>query len=71
MIKPGHELNTSTLASPNSGKQERTYSLPSAGQVHQSMPMSPNIAMNQIASPKSYNTQLAPQRQSINEVLKS
>lgn len=71
MIKPGHDLNSSGLTSPTGGKQDRTYSLPSAGQVHQSMPMSPQIAMNSIGSPKSYNTQIAPQRQSINEVLKS
>ena len=73
MMKPGYESNTGphstthghgNVSSRGNGKgQDRTYSLPSAGhgQVHQSMPMSPNMAMNQIASPKSMNHPL-PQR---------
>ena len=67
MIKPGLDPNQNG-ATPNSGnntgrnpgKQDRTYSLPSAGQVHQSMPMSLNLAMNTIGSPKNYNTQIVP-----------
>ena len=54
----------------NNNKQERTYSLPSAGHVHQSMPLSPNIAMQSITSPKSLNHPVN-QRQSINDALKN
>ena len=54
----------------NNSKNERTYSLPSAGHVHQSMPLSPNLAMQSIGSPKSLNHP-ANQRQSINDALKS
>ena len=42
----------------NNSKQDRTYSLPSAGHVHQSMPLSPNLAMQSITSPKSLNNQV-------------
>jgi hypothetical protein len=38
MIKPGNDLNAITPTGNNTsraaGKQDRTYSLPSAGQVH-------------------------------------
>ena len=74
MMKPGYENqgqphSTSHVGghgqvSSRGGKgQERTYSLPSAGHnaVHQSMPMSPNLAINSIASPKGMNHPL-PQR---------
>ena len=77
MIKPSHDSiqngstpNSGNNTTRNPGKVDRTYSLPSAGQVHQSMPMSPNLAMNSIGSPKNYNAQIVPQRQSINDVLK-
>jgi len=67
MIKPNHD---SSQTPSGNNKQDRTYSLPSAGQVHQSMPMSPNsLAMTSLSSPK-YNTQIVPQRQSINEAIK-
>lgn len=55
----------------NNAKQERTYSLPSAGHVHQSMPLSPNMAMQQIGSPKNLTHPSMNQRQSINDALKS
>ncbi len=61
--------NTGTNRAGNA-KQERTYSLPSAGHVHQSMPLSPNIAMQSITSPKNLNHPVN-QRQSINDALKS
>lgn len=72
MQKPGQENHTGSNTSTNraNAKQERTYSLPSAGHVHQSMPLSPNMAMQTITSPKSLNHQVN-QRQSINETLKS
>lgn len=59
MQKPGQDgmmsgSNSGTNRGVN-GKQERTYSLPSAGHVHQSMPLSPNMAMQSITSPKSLN----------------
>ena len=74
MQKPGHDgmnsgSNTGTNRAGNA-KQERTYSLPSAGHVHQSMPLSPNIAMQSITSPKNLNHPVN-QRQSINDALKS
>ena len=59
MMKPGYENQSGPHSTTNAGHggvssrgggkgQERTYSLPSAGhsQVHQSMPMSPNMAIN-------------------------
>ena len=36
--------NNRTNNNAAAAKQERTYSLPSASHVHQSMPLSPNIA---------------------------
>ena len=73
MQKPGQDnLNSGATSGTNRGnpKQERTYSLPSAGHVHQSMPLSPNMAMQSIGSPKSLNHPVN-QRQSINDALKS
>jgi hypothetical protein len=59
MQKPGQDgINSGSNTGTNRGgnaKQERTYSLPSAGHVHQSMPLSPNMAMQSITSPKSLN----------------
>ena len=49
MQKPGQDgINSGSNTGTNRGgnaKQERTYSLPSAGHVHPSMPLSPNMAM--------------------------
>ena len=74
MQKPGQEgLNSGSNTGTNragNAKQDRTYSLPSAGHVHQSMPLSPNLAMQSITSPKSLNHPVN-QRQSINDALKS
>ena len=74
MQKPGQDgmmngSNSGTNRGGN-GKQERTYSLPSAGHVHQSMPLSPNMAMQSIKSPQSLNHPVN-QRQSINDALKT
>lgn len=60
MQKPGQEgigvgSNTGSNRANNAAKQERTYSLPSASHVHQSMPLSPNLTMQTITSPKNGN----------------
>ena len=72
MQKPGQDGHggSNTGTNRNNAKQERTYSLPSAGHVHQSMPLSPNMAMQSITSPKSLNHPVN-QRQSINDALKN
>ena len=76
MMKPNQEsvqnnqMSINHASNRGNGKQDRTYSLPSAGHVHQSMPLSPNMAMQSINSPKGLNHSI-PQRQSINEALKS
>lgn len=72
MQKPGQDgmhQGSNTGTNRGNAKHDRTYSLPSAGQVHQSMPLSPNLAMQSI-SPKGLGHP-ANQRQSINDALKT
>jgi len=67
---PGQGGQPGNITHRGNGKNERTYSLPSAGQVHQSMPMSPNMAINNLNNQSKGSQNQVAQRQSINEALK-